>query len=357
MTVTRKPLFNSPQYLRMQAVGVDISDRSIKYIELLEKHNGTSVGRFGEIDLTAGVVEDGRIVNQNKLVESLSKLKDKGISFVRAALPEEQVYFFTMHIGKGTHEEMYTAIEIALEEHVPIPASETIFDFEVANETDKDIEVVVTAASRAIVESYTETFEKAGLVLLSLEHEAEAVQKAVVPEGDKTAHMIVDFGRTRTGISIISGGSVRFTSTVSIGGEMLTETLVKNFKISTDEAEKMKREYGMRRNSPRQDLFSILLNNVAVLRDEINKHFTYWHTHGGENGINKNPIEQIILVGGDSNLAGLPDYLSASLKVGTIVPDVWVNIGLAHGVVPPITRNDSLGYATAIGLALHKFGT
>ncbi len=166
--------------------------------------------------------------------------------------------------------------------------------------------------------------------------------------------MIVDFGETRTGIAISYAGQVYFTSTIAIGGRMLTETLAKHFGIGIPEAEAMKRQFGLSKGTPEQDVFSLLLNNVAVLRDEINKHFIYWHTHPDENGAARPAIEEIILVGGDANLSGLPDYLSASLRVKTVVANVWTNVHIPGSGVPELSRNDSLGYATAIGLSLHE---
>lgn len=347
-------LLSLPKYLSMPAVGVDISDRSVKYLELVRNHGYMRVGVYGEFDLAPGIVEDGRIVSSEKLSNTLKKIKDLGVEFVRAALPEEQIYFFKARVAGGNKNEIYNSIELIIEEHVPIPASETVFDFEIVGSFGQDVDVVVTAASQSVVSGYVEVFKEAGLTLLSLELEAEPIARTVVQGGDSGVHMIVDFGRMRTGISVVKNGAVHFSSTISMGGQTLTETLVKNFNISVEEAEKMKRDYGMRRNSPRQDLFSILLNNVAVLRDEINKHFVYWHTHNDEGGVARMPIEQIVLVGGDSNLAGLSDYLSSSLKVPTIVPDIWNTLPMDKSVVPPITKNDSLGYATAVGLAYYE---
>ena len=134
---------------------------------------------------------------------------------------------------------------------------------------------------------------------------------------------------------------------------MLTETLAKHFNVPMEEAEKMKREFGLRRDGP-QDLFSLLLNNVAVLRDEINRHFIYWHTHPDDTGSTRPPIEEIVLIGGDSNLSGLSDYLSASLRVKTVDGNVWTNVRFPSGSVPDLSKKDSLGYATAIGLSLHE---
>ncbi len=352
---THSSIFPPPQFLLLPAVGIDISDRSIKYAELIPSASGHRLGRWGDVVLPAGVVEGGRIVNQQALTEALTQVrKEHNLTFVRAALPEEQIYFFRLHIPDGPKDTLRDTLELSLEEHVPILAAETVFDFEVIGHKDGEAEVAVTAASKTVIDSYTATFAGAGLTLLSLELEAEAVSRAVIKGNDSFARLIIDFGETRTGIAIGYGGQVQFTSTVNIGGQMLTETLAKHFNISVEEAEKMKREFGLRRNSPHQDFFALLLNNVAVLRDEINKHFVYWHTHTDENGKQRPPISEIILVGGDSNLAGLPDYLSASLHVKTTIGDVWSNVSLPARGVPDLSRNDSLGYATAIGLALHN---
>lgn len=347
--------FPPPNFLLLPSVGIDISDRSIKYAELIPTASGLHLGRFGEVVLPPGIVENGRIVTSVRLEEELSKLRrEKKLVCARAALPEEQMYFFQTRLPAGSYQELREAIELSIDEHVPMPPSETVFDFEIVDRIGNEVEVSVTAAASSVIESYADTFSHAGILLRSLELEAEAVARAVIHPDDTVARLLVDFGETRTGIAIVERGHVRFTSTVSIGGQLLTETLAKNFKVSIEEAEKMKREFGLRRNSPHQDLFSILLNDISVLRDEINKHFVYWHTHTSESGGEHSQIEEIVLVGGDSNLAGLPDYLSTSLRVRTVVADVWTNVTLPEKEVPDLSRNDSLGYATAIGLALHS---
>ena len=337
----------------MPAFGIDISDRSIKYAKLLPHEGGFRLGAFGEISLQPGIVESGRIVSREGLTLALVELKRKeGMTFVRAAVPDEQVYFFRMGVPNGSRAALRETIELSLDEHVPVAASEAVFDFEVVGTNGADVEVAVTVAAASVVESYVDAFSKAGLTLLSLELEAAAVARTIIRKGDSAAHLVVDFGEARTGIAVVCGGQVCLTSTVSLGGQMLTETLAKHFSISLDEAEKMKRDFGLRRDGP-DDLFSLLLNNVAVLRDEINRHFVYWHSHPDDTGAARPVIGEIVLIGGDSNLSGLSDYLSASLRVKVSSGDVWANVGFPEVGVPDLGKKESLGYATAIGLSLH----
>jgi Tfp pilus assembly PilM family ATPase len=91
------------------------------------------------------------------------------------------------------------------------------------------------------------------------------------------------------------------------------------------------------------------------LRDEIVKHFLYWHTHKDEDNKNNLPIKKIIFCGGDSNLIGLVDYISVSMKSSVEMANVWTNISNSFNYIPTMNYKETLSYSTAIGLALGNF--
>jgi Tfp pilus assembly PilM family ATPase len=99
----------------------------------------------------------------------------------------------------------------------------------------------------------------------------------------------------------------------------------------------------------------VLLNSVSVLRDEIVRHLLYWQTHKDGEGRNHPRIKKILLCGGDSNLVGLPEYLSISAKTPVELADVWANITDKQKYIPSISFNKSLTFAAALGLALGDF--
>ena len=351
----RNAIFTPPKFLSMSAVGIDISDRNVKYAELFPEKKGYKLGSYGNVPIPKGVVEGGKIVNAQKLIEILNTLRiEKKLSFVRSALQEEQIYFFRARYPDETKEILRETIELSLEDHVPIPAADAIFDFEIVGHFANNIDVAVTVATHSTVDSYLEVFRSAGLTLLSLELEASAIARAIIDTEDTNAHMIVDFGEASTGVTIVYGRQVYVTSTMNVGGQMLTETIAKRMKISVAEAEHLKREIGLQRNSNNEELFAILLTNISILRDEINKHLIYWHTHADEDGKTHPEITKIFLVGGDSNLPGLPEYLSATLRLEAVIGNVWTNVTLPSQGVPDLTKEASLSYGTAIGLALHN---
>ncbi len=348
--------FPTPVFLSMPSFGLDISDESLKFMELLPGNEGLRTGRHGERSIPAGVIEAGKIINPKRLEEILISLRaEDGVHSVRVSLPEEQVYLFSLKLDKLGLVKIREGIELALEEHIPIPAQDAIFDYDIVKEDSKSFYLQVAAIQKNVVESYLAVFANAGIYVNAFELEAEAIARAVIKKGDMDTYMIVDFGQMRTGIFIVSHGMVMFTSTLEVGGVMLTNMIKKSFNVSYEEAEEMKKKYGLARNHENKEIFAVLLNSVSILRDEIVKHFLYWHTHKDEEGNNNPPIKSIILCGGDSNLIGLPDYFSVSMKNEVSMADVWVNIRNTQKEVPGISFKRALSFASAIGLALSNF--
>ncbi|MFA6520067.1 MAG: pilus assembly protein PilM [Candidatus Paceibacterota bacterium] len=346
-------IFPPPKFFSAPSFGLDISDESLKFIELIATKNGIRVGRHGERVIPPGVIESGKIKNSKKMEEILTLLrKEEGVRSVRVSLPEEQVYLFQLRLEKAGLKNVREGIELALEEHVPIKAEDAIFDYDLVKEDAQSIEVQVATITKNIIENYLLIFKHSDLEVKSCELEAQATCRAVVQAGDKGTYMVVDFGKKRTGIFIVSGGIVMFTSTLDLGGIMLTQAIQKSFNISFEEADKMKHEYGLQRNSANQEIFSILLNSVSVLRDEISKHFLYWNTHKDEEGKNNPLIQKIIFCGGDSNLIGLADYISVSMKIPVEMANVWVNIVNTGSYIPDMSFRQALAFSTALGLAL-----
>ncbi len=348
--------FPTPDFLSAPAFGLDISDESLKFAQLIAVHGGIHLGKHGEKKIPPGIIESGKIKNPKKLEEILLALKkEEGVKSVRVSLPEEQVYLFRMKLDKSGLENVREGIELALEEHIPIPAQDAIFDYEIVSENDTSVELQVAAIPTNVIESYLLVFQETGIPVQSCELEAQAISRAVIKKGDMDTYMIVDFGQTRTGIFIISRGVVVFTSTLDVGGVMLVNMIQKSFNVDLAEANRMKQEYGLERNAPNKEIFSVILNIVSILRDEMMKHFVYWHTHKDEDGKDRSPVKKIILCGGESNLIGLAEYFSVSMKTPVELANVWINITDTTHYIPEVKFNQSLGFASALGLALGDF--
>ena len=357
-------LFPTPHYLAMPSVGLDISDQSVKFTQLTLRGGKIVIDRYGERTIPLGVIESGAVRDVEALAKVLVELKDEyKLTEVVASMPEEEAYIVRMSLPAKKESELRESIELQLEEYVPLPAGEAVFDHEVIDPPARkqggppngqgNYEVVVSALPQKTVKSYTEVFARAGLRPVAFEVEAHAIARAAVAVNEDRLLMIVDFGKTRTSFFVVSGWSVVFTATAkNIGGEDITTAIQKGLNIPHEQAEKLKVERGLLTANDQRELFFAIIPLISVLRDEITKHQSYWETHRENHGRLGRRIEEVIICGGQATLPGLIDYLNMNLNVPVTLGNPWKNLFSFEKYIPPINLNQALRYTTAIGLSL-----
>ncbi|MCR4274667.1 MAG: pilus assembly protein PilM [Candidatus Campbellbacteria bacterium] len=364
MTFTSRvlSLFPTPAYLSMLAAGIDVSDNSVKYITFSKSRtHGRRLSGYGSMQIPKGVVVGGKVVDAKKLTEVLSLFREKyKLHFVRASLPEEEGYIFPSYVPTGiTKKEVQEVLEFKLAENVPLTASEAVFDFDSVRDASLFVGqrlVSVSAYPQAIAQQYADLLIASGLEPLSLEIEAQAIARAIVPKSFVGACMVVDVGRTRSGISVVRGQAVRFTATVDIGGDNVSDVILATLPATTEEdMVRIKNQEGLHFSGDatiRQG-FETFAKSIAT---ELDRYIVYWQTHKDikDSNVSHIPIERVFLSGGNANIAGLPEYLAHALHIPVEIGNVWTNAFSLDGYVPEIPFNDSLGYASAIGLALHE---
>lgn len=339
----------------MPAAGLDISDRRARFLILTKGCGRLSVARFGEAEIPPGVIVSGKIKRPEELKVILSAFqKENKLEFVRVSLPEERAYMAKMEVLEVQNGDLRDSIAFQMEEYVPVPAAEAVFDYKVIKRSPARqgyLDVAVSVLSQKEIAEYAGMFDGTGLTPISFEIEAQAIARAVVPRGDRATYMILDFGRTRTGISIVSESIVRFTSTIEVGSDIVTLAVEKYFSVGTEEAERIKNEKGITKSESDKEFAGAVMASLSILRDEVNKLYIYWHTHR-EDESTERKINKIFLSGGGANLKGLDEYLSAGLRVDVEVANPWVNLNSFDDYIPDIPYNRALGYASVIGLAL-----
>lgn len=350
-------LFPPPEYLMMRGVGVDVSDRSIKFVEFEESDNRLKLKKFGEDILEEGIIVNGEIKNKDELVSFLKKIRQiRGFSDVVLSLPEEKAFLSLVELPKMSEEEIKTSLSFQIEQYVPLKKENIIFDFEITSSSVKSdhFDVLLLAFPKNLIYDYCEVFEKAGFTPLAMELESLSLARSLVPEDNKDNILIIDFGKTRTTFAVLRGSSLRFTSTVSLGGRDLEKMIARALGIKLFEAEKVKKDFSLTGLRKEDRIYEAILPILSSLEDEIRKHQGYWQNHLLHQSEEKSGIKEIILAGGDANLNGLPEYLSQRLAMPARLGNPWIKVGSFEDYVPEISRRESLAYSVAIGLALRS---
>ncbi len=349
--------FPPPRFLSLPAAGINISDRSIRFAKLKHGEGGFVLDSFGEQPIPQGLVSAGQIQKPKELTGLLSAFRQTyGLSFIRASLPEQEGYSLRVKIPRVERKEIHQSLELQLEEYVPLSARDAVFDYTPIECVAPDpaantLEVGLSVMPRKVIEGYADLFYDAGLVPLSFELEAHAIARAIIGEGECGTYVLLDIGAMRTGISVFSRGAIVFTSTITIGGYALTQSIAEELHIPFSRAQELKESEGLWGEA---GLFAVSRSKFSALREEIGKHLSYIRTR--QDVADDGAIEKIILCGGDANLPGLTEYLYETLKTPIEFGNPWININSLEEYVPEIPLNHSLRYAPALGLAIRRTG-
>lgn len=220
----------------------------------------------------------------------------------------------------------------------------------------------ISVVPKALIDQYIELFEMAGMVPVSFLVENQAVSKAVIKKGDLSTKLIVHVSNKKTVLSVVSKGSVHFTSTINIGSEDFTAAIMKEFNVSREEAIRMKTEKGFLKNADGTDksqttIFLSLINTASALKDEIDRIVLYWQSYVSKHSSNNDgSIDSILLSGRDALINGFKEYLRATVRLQVDTANVWSNVYDLDVKIPNIDYIDSLDYAVAIGLGLPRIG-
>ncbi len=336
----------------MSSIGVSITDEFIRAIEFKPTTHGLELGRYSEKKIPEGIIESGEILKKKELVEILSDIKKEfGYSFVRASLPEEKTYVFRTELPSIPDEAIPGSIEFKIQENVPLSPAESVFDYSVIGREKDRIGVSVTVVPQTLVAFYTDAFRQAGLVPISFKVESQAIARAIIPNGDMTNALIVNFNDKRTGFYVVSKGVIQFASTLQLGADSLTSLVERHFNISHEKALEMKRTKSFAKDVENSELMYSMASSLSVIKDEISKVQAYWRSNTAQ-GAGEQKLEKIILCGEDVVLAGIDRYLSLNIGMPVEVAKVWSNAFDVRSRVPELPLVDSLNYASAIGLAL-----
>lgn len=147
-----------------------------------------------------------------------------------------------------------------------------------------------------------------------LKSKAQTITDAVIKRGDTGTYMIVNVEKKHAGVFVVSNNVVMYVSILNTEG-----------------------------------------TPISNLCEEIMRHFIFWHTHKDENREKKLPIEKTIVCGSNFDLKKFSEHLSKTMRSKVELANVWVNILNTEKNIPGINFEESLKFASALGVALKKF--
>lgn len=328
-------------------IGIDIGSASTKIVELapLGKRGWKLLSAASMATPGGGVL--GNQVNTAPLSAAIARMiKEAGMrsKYVVASLPEEQVSSHILQMPIMSDAEIDQALEWQVEQYIPIPRDQAVWSHKIIKRGSEDLEILLVAAAKSLVDTYRKTFEQAGLEVVALETELMATARAEL-RPDSPLVVIVDIGARSTDVGITHGQDLIFSRTVPTAGESFTRAIETMLGLDVAQAEQYKNTYGFSQEHLDGKLLAAMQPVLTSISGEIKKTVDFYISkHPGE------AIKSVVLSGGVASLPDVVGVFSHLLGMEVVVGNPFERVEMDQSQQKALTGNGSF-YAVAIGLA------
>lgn len=355
-------------------VGVDIG--TSKVCSVLGE-----VNNFGQIEIVCNTsykcsgLKKGKIINEEEVILSLAKtIKDAEdetnlkINSAYVTIPGKYVTIVQNSITKEVKDK-YSGISVRDVQNaimqvkdIEIPDGKTLIDIVPDKITLENGTVVadpvgrlssnftisaqVILAEKDYVRQLSGIFKKAGLEIDGIVPITLAERNLILDNNELHDNiMLLDIGAGNTDIGVFEGSSFLYTNSIPLGGDNITNDIALVLNIAEEEADKLKRQYGLALKSFIDNDNDIILNTckdtnknkiiksselIEIIEARIEEMFSIINKDITNQGI-KQKINNVILTGqgivniNKSDVAGkinlnIPVKISTGRAISTIKP-------------------------------------
>ena len=332
-------------------IGLDINSTGIKIMSIDPKK--WLVNGYGSLDIDPVKMREALESNESTiLADSIKQLKKEAIigditnTRVAIAVPTSRSYTRTFTLPSSAEKSLDEAVMLEAEQYIPVPVSTLNIDYQIIDRKKKVIVVLMSAVSKSVIENITRNVIKAGLTPVLIEPSINSVGRVLTATEDGALPtVVVDIGPTNTDIAILDHGSIRVTAGLPIGSNTFTLDIAKKMNIALENAHQLKVLNGLSAGPRQQRIREALEPSLQQIVTETKKVMRYYTERVNPEG----KLEQLLVVGGGSNIPGIGDYFTENIVIAARVASPWQKLDFGKIQDPP--KQYRSRYITVAGAA------
>ncbi len=334
-------------------IGLDISQTGIKIMSV-DSQKWLVTG-YGSADLDPTKIQKSLEENDSYLAENLTNLlRDKLVGSLPSnhaviGLPTNRSFSRTFVIPSTTEGKLADAIEIEVDQYIPLPLASLYVDYEIIERTKEQLTIIMSAIPKTLVDNTIKAAQSAGLEPIMVEPSINAVARVLeaTEEGHLTT-LIVDIGPASTDIAVLDKGAIRISGGLGIGGNTFTLDIAKKLNVTLENAHQLKVLNGLNPGTRQSQLVRALTPSLEKIVSEVRKVIRYY----SERIADERKLEQVLIVGSGSNVPGIGDYFTNELIMPARTASPWQKLDFGKLTQP--NKQFRPRYITVAGLASVK---
>ncbi len=331
-------------------IGLDISNTGIKVMAIDAKK--WLVLGYGSVDLDPVKVKESIEGDDPYLTENLRLLlRDKIVGTLPSnhaviSVPTARTYSRTFTVPISVEQTLGDAVQVEADQYIPLPTESLYLDYEIIDRTKTELTILMSAVPKSVVDNVTKIAEAADIRPILIEPSISAVARVLTKTEDgHLPTVIVDIGPASTDIAILDGDHIRVTGGVGVGGNTFTLDIAKKLNISLENAHQLKVLNGLNAGPRQQKITGALEPNLQRIISEVKKVIRYYNERINDD----HKLEQLLVVGGGSNVPGIGEFFTNQLAMPSRVASPWQQ--LDFGKLPQPAKQFRPRYITVAGLA------
>lgn len=331
-------------------IGLDIGNTGVKMMAI-DARKWLVLG-YGSIDLEPNKVKESLENGDTYLAENIRQLLNDKIvgtlpsNHVVISIPTSRSYSRTFTIPAKIEGSINDAATLEADQYIPVPSSTLYIDSQVIKRSKKEVTILMSAVPKQIVDNVLSMAETAGLRPVLIEPGMSAIARVLskTEEGNLPT-VVVDVGPASTDVAILDSGFLRVTGGISVGGNTFTLDIAKKLGVSLENAHQLKVLNGLNAGARQAKLQAALEPSLSKIATEIRKVMRYYNERIDDD----RKLEQVLIVGGGSNMPGIGEYFTNELVMPARVASPWQQ--LDFNKLPEPAKQFRPRYITVAGLA------
>ena len=342
---------------------IDIGGDSIKAAEFSYSPTGDMVLEkfaFSEYGKELNGEEDNFPVFATALSDIVSK---SGFSAKKVSITisgqNSYIKFVKVPAMVNDEKKIKQIIEFEAKNAIPFSMDEVVWDSQLISSSDDsgEIEAMFVIVKNEEIDKITRILESLGKEIVLIEVAPTACYNAARANGvgDTDCEMILNIGGRCSTLIFIDNGRF-FVRIIPIAGHSVTLQISKEFGISYNEAEELKRRHGFvalggAYEEPDSEVAAtvskIIRNVMTRLHGEVNRSINVYRSQ--QKG--RKP-EKLYLAGGSSVMAYTPRFFAEKLRIPVEYLNPFQNIAIAPALDKESLANLAHMFSETIGLAV-----
>lgn len=339
---------------KRSSIGLDIGSCNLKIVQLKDIKGNYELELFDILQLPPELIVEGSIIDSLRLVDSLkellkrSKIKTKDV--VISIAGHSSVIIKRVTLPEMSEEELSESIKFEAEQYIPFDIDEVNLDFQILGPKEEpgNMDVILVAVKKDIINEYISVVKEAGFNPIIVDVNSFALENIYEINYEIEADQnvaIVNIGASTINMNVLKGGISAFTRDSAVGSNLHTEALQREFNITYEAAENLKKGEPIE-NISQEDAFSVMEGASEDIIMEVSRSLEYFSEE----------IHEVILSGGCAFIRDFPNLLAEKIGKEVRVIEPFKNIKIPKRF--DVTYLEEIGpiAAVALGLALRRPG-